>query len=200
MFIRWGLKGFTLVEVTLVLSISALLMAGIIATINATLPAQYYSSVVNDSLDFMKKTYSAVLNVQSSSYRSKGQSEYAHYGKLIIFGSDNNDPTSIHLYDIVGNVYHVGDPLHSDLIQAIFGTSTVDATRGLASDIRNVEADGTNYFYNYDFHLLPMDGALELKNGTRKFSIHHRRHLPRRRREHQPRCEKLEKDHTRLRH
>lgn len=57
--------GFTFVEISLVLAVSALMLVGFISGISATINRQRYSDASNDFADFLRRIYSEVTNVQN---------------------------------------------------------------------------------------------------------------------------------------
>lgn len=101
-------KGFTLIELTLFLGVTAALFLGVVIGVQNSVSQQKYNDSVQTFLEFMRGIYSKVSNPQSS---GKGNSSLAIYGKLIVFGEDNdvngnaidkNDGMQIFSYDVVG--------------------------------------------------------------------------------------------------
>lgn len=99
------LHGFTIIEVSLFLAITALLFVGITVGTNNSINQQRYSDTVNNFADFLRNVYSEVSNPQSN---GKGNSNRAIYGKLITFGEKYNlkgesNVEGIFVYDILGD-------------------------------------------------------------------------------------------------
>lgn len=59
-------NGFTLVEISLVLGIAALMLIGFMSGIAATINRQRYTDATNDFADFLRRMYSETINVQNS--------------------------------------------------------------------------------------------------------------------------------------
>lgn len=103
-------KGFTFVEVTLFLAITALLFITIVASVQNSMVRQRFDDTVKNFFEFMQSIYAGVSNPQSM---GQGNSDLAVYGKLVVFGetvdlSGNNIPTqernSVFVYDVIANV------------------------------------------------------------------------------------------------
>ncbi|MDO4526922.1 MAG: hypothetical protein Q4B87_02410 [Candidatus Saccharibacteria bacterium] len=101
-------KGFTLIELMLFLGVTAALFLGVTIGVQNSVSQQKYNDSVQTFLEFMRGIYSKVSNPQSS---GKGNSDLAIYGKLIVFGEDNDvngnaidkdDGMQIFSYDVVG--------------------------------------------------------------------------------------------------
>ena len=120
--------GFTLIEVILFLALSSSLIIGIVVATNASVARQRYNDSVNDFADFLRGTYSQVMNVE---HDKKGNTGEAVYGKLITFREDGTD--TIYSYDIIGkavnsaNIISLGTDtltiLKDDSIQLRLNTS-----------------------------------------------------------------------------
>ena len=101
------LKGFTLVEVSLFLAVTALLFAGIAAGTSTVLSQQQYNDSIQSFYEFMRSIYSQVSNPQSP---QKGNSAQLMYGKLVVFGQKkdlngtSDAPKSmVYVYDVLGD-------------------------------------------------------------------------------------------------
>ena len=105
--------GFTLVEVSLFLGITALLFLGVTIGTQNAINQQRHSDAVNGFTDFLKNVYAEVLNPQGTGY---GNSKKAIYGRLIVFGEtysidkndagelkQNEDKRDIYVYDVLGD-------------------------------------------------------------------------------------------------
>ena len=101
-------KGFTLIEITLFLAVTAALFIGIALGMQNTIDQQRYNESTQEFLEFMRSIYSKVSNPQSSGH---GNSNKAIYGKLVVFGENKyidgttiTEGNPIFTYDVVGNV------------------------------------------------------------------------------------------------
>lgn len=105
--------GFTLIEVSLFLGITALLFMGVTIGTQNAINQQRHSDAVNGFTDFLKNVYAEVLNPQSTGY---GNSKKALYGRLIVFGEkysiekddagklkQNEGKRDIYVYDVLGD-------------------------------------------------------------------------------------------------
>lgn len=93
-------RGFTIIEVSLFLAITALIFLGVTIGVQSSIFNQRYNDSVQSFADFLRNIYSEVMNVQSA---GKGNSETAIYGKLVTFGEEgiaNSD--EIFVYDVIG--------------------------------------------------------------------------------------------------
>lgn len=127
MFKKGQTKGFTIVEVTLFLAITTLVLVGLMTGVSSSINRQRQHDAVNDLVDFLRRAYSETTNPQNSragtisrstcSVSSRkiinntsqpGRTECAIYGKLLSFTADpddKDDPSRIYSYDLIGNVY-----------------------------------------------------------------------------------------------
>jgi hypothetical protein len=107
-------RGFTIIEVSLFLAITALLFVGITIGTQNSINQQRVADAVNGFADFLKNVYSEVSNPQSS---GDGFSKQAIYGRLITFGEDNSigkdesghalqneGKRGIFVYDVLGDI------------------------------------------------------------------------------------------------
>lgn len=95
-------RGFTLVEVSLFLAITAAIFVSIAVGTQNSIFQQRYNDAVQNFAEFLRSIYSQVTNVQSE---GDGRSGYAIYGKLVNFEKDDNgNNNKITTYNIVGNV------------------------------------------------------------------------------------------------
>lgn len=150
-------SGFTIIEVTLVLAITALLASGIMVGTSSSIARQRYNDAMNGLVSFFRQAYSEVINVQnvrtglsnslycsvSTAFDSNGdavdalspsapgRADCAIYGKLLTIGEIDNEnrPTSdIHSYDIIGRVFSPSD----------------QTSASIATDITTLEKVGAN--------------------------------------------------------
>lgn len=100
-------QGFSLVEVSLYLALSALLAAGIIISTYTNLGRQRYNNSVQEVTDFLSSVYASVINVKNG---SDGRTGKAIYGKLVTFGEKADENSSeIFIYDVVGKAIEIND-------------------------------------------------------------------------------------------
>ena len=90
-------RGFTLVEVSLFLAITAAIFVGIVAGTQSSIFQQRYNDAVQSFVDFLRNNYSQVMNVQSD---GGGNSNHVIYGRMITFGNNNDD--EVISYSIIG--------------------------------------------------------------------------------------------------
>lgn len=105
--------GFTLIEVSLFLAVSGLLLMGVIIGTQNSINAQRFNDATQNFMEFLRTVYSEVENPQSL---GDGRSGYAIYGRLISFGqtmaldgsSIPNYEQRIYVYDVIGSGDNVG--------------------------------------------------------------------------------------------
>ncbi|MBQ8985425.1 hypothetical protein IJ076_02685 [Candidatus Saccharibacteria bacterium] len=135
-------KGFTFVEVSLFLVVTALLFIGIASAMNVTIFRQKYEDSVNNFAEFLRSIYSQVSNTQSP---GAGNSNTAIYGKLVVFGETTdmlgnpidttNDGQQIFTYDVIGradSTYGIGSGQVLPLLQSL-GANVVFVDRDSAN-------------------------------------------------------------------
>ena len=93
-------RGFTITEVSLFLAITGLLFVGITAGMQNTIFQQRYNDSVQSFAEFLRSTYSQVSNVENG-MKGGGKSDKVIYGKLIVFGQDDDD--KVFSYTVVGD-------------------------------------------------------------------------------------------------
>lgn len=100
-------SGFTVIEVMLFLAITGVMLIGVLGGTYSSISNQRYNDSVRDFAEFLRQVYGEVISPQTI---GGGNSDsYAIYGKAIVFGLDNDSPTS----DADHNVYTatiVGSP------------------------------------------------------------------------------------------
>ena len=90
--------GFTLIEISLFIVISAAIFASVAFGIRGSVSRRHYDDAVQDFAQLLRNQYTAVTSVQSN---GSGQSNQAIYGRLITFGEEDDDDT-IYIYNIIG--------------------------------------------------------------------------------------------------
>jgi type II secretory pathway pseudopilin PulG len=94
-------RGFTLVEVSLFLAITAAIFVSIAVGTQNSIFQQRYNDAVQNFAEFLRSMYSQVTNVQSE---GDGRSGHAVYGKLVNFEEDENGNNKITTYNVIGDV------------------------------------------------------------------------------------------------
>lgn len=95
-------SGFTLVEVSLFLAITAAIFVGVAVGTQNSIFQQRYNDSIQSFAEFLRSIYSQVLNVQNENL---GRSDKAIYGKIVVFGVDNNSGENrIVSYNVIGNI------------------------------------------------------------------------------------------------
>lgn len=96
-------RGFTLIEVSIFLAVTALLFLSVTIGVQNSIYQQRYTDAVQSFADFLGNLYAETTNVQSA---SSGRSDYAIYGKLAVFAKGGNGQDSeqaVYVYNTVGN-------------------------------------------------------------------------------------------------
>lgn len=138
--------GFTLIEVSLFLAITAVIFVGIVAGTQSSIFQQRYNDAVQSFADFLRNNYSQVTNVQSD---GTGMTDHVIYGRMITFG---NSDDSVISYSIIG-----GD-VSSSLSESLLGYL---ADTNAAVGIYNNENAGLTESY------MPKWGSrIQVKNGS----------------------------------
>lgn len=95
-------RGFTLVEVSLFLAITAAIFVSIAVGTQNSIFQQRYNDAVQNFAEFLRSTYSQVSNVQSE---GTGRTGLAIYGKLIVFGvNEEENKNEITSYNVIGKI------------------------------------------------------------------------------------------------
>lgn len=85
-------QGFTIIEVMLVLAVTGVMLIGVIAGTYTSIATQRYNDSVRSFSEFLRQVYAEVISPQSL---GEGNSdEEAIYGKIAVFGIDEDDPNS----------------------------------------------------------------------------------------------------------
>lgn len=94
-------SGFTIVEVSLFLAITALVFVGIAVGTQNSIFQQRYNDAVQNFVEFLRGAYSQVTNVQSE---GDGRTGYAIYGKLVVFGGKKDGENKIKTFNVIGKI------------------------------------------------------------------------------------------------
>ena len=104
-------SGFTLIEVSIFLAITGLLLGAILVGTNTSINQQRFTDAVQNFADYLRGVYNTVENPQNVTSSSGGRSDRALYGQLITFGEsvdfDGNGANGKNLimaYDVIGDV------------------------------------------------------------------------------------------------
>lgn len=117
---KW--RGFTLIEVSLFLAITALIFVGVMLGTQNSIFQQRYNDAVQTFADFLRNNYSQTTNVQSD---GTGTSDKLIYGRLISFGNDDND--KVVSYSVIGGGV---DPSLSGNVIELLASGSVNAMVG----------------------------------------------------------------------
>lgn len=148
--------GFTIIEITLFMAITALLFAGIAAGTSNSIERQRYYDTVQNFAEFLRSVYSQVSNPQSM---GEGRSDIAIYGKLITFGEmygtneegtekihEGDETQWIYVYDVVGNAdVHESGSVQKALLEV--GANVVRATEVTGNIVKRIAAVGMSEAY-----------------------------------------------------
>ena len=104
-------KGFTLIEVSIFLAITGLLLGTILVSTSNSIGQQRFTDAVQSFADFLRGVYNTVENPQNVISDAGGRSDKALYGRLVTFGEsydfDGKEAGNRQLilsYDVIGNV------------------------------------------------------------------------------------------------
>ena len=93
-------RGFTLIEVSLFLAITAAVFVAIAVGTQNSIFQQRYNDAVQNFAEFLRTAYSQVSNVQSE---GTGRTDTAIYGKLVVFGDEDGN-NKIVSYNVILNI------------------------------------------------------------------------------------------------
>lgn len=112
-------RGFTLIEISLFLAITAVIFAGIVAGTQTSIYWQRYNDSVQSFAEFLRAEYSRVANVQNPASNG-GASEHIIYGRLIDFNSSDG---TIKSYSVIGK--DISDGLNNGAILSQLAEASV---------------------------------------------------------------------------
>ena len=166
-------RGFTIIEVSLFLALSGLLMVGLIVGTNASISRQRYNDSVNNFAEYLRTAYNDVSNISNDNPNSSevsgneqgkaGRSKYAVYGKLLTFGEPGTTISEAQAYDVVGYAVNSSNIIDSD---------TLSILRKVQANIVYDKDDtiGSNYqFYRRVTYTAPWGASFEQPNGYRYY-------------------------------
>lgn len=109
-------QGFTMLEVTLVLALTGLLLIGLLGGTAAAIQTQRYNDSVRSYAEYLRTVYSEVINPSSlglgnsSNKNAIEGGNYAIYGKVLVFGynygsgaSNEDDTRSVYSATLIGD-------------------------------------------------------------------------------------------------
>lgn len=105
-------SGFTIIEVSLFLAITGLMLIGILGGMYASIATQRYNDSLRGFAEFLRQTYSTVISPESigndndDNHVLGNSNDYAIYGKLLVFGLEDNPVSNedkVYTATIVGN-------------------------------------------------------------------------------------------------
>ncbi len=106
-------RGFTLIEVSLFLVITAAVFVGVAVGTQNSIFQQRYNDAVQNFAEFLRSVYSQVTNVQSE---NTGRSNKAIYGKLVTFNENAEKNNVITSYNVIGDI---NDSCDGDVLQKL---------------------------------------------------------------------------------
>lgn len=110
-------QGFTMLEVTLVLALTGLLLIGLLGGTAAAIQTQRYNDSVRSYAEYLRTAYSEVINPEtlgagnsSNTNSIEGGGNFAIYGKMLVFGynygsgsSSEDDTRSVYSATLIGD-------------------------------------------------------------------------------------------------
>lgn len=118
-------KGFTLIEVTLFLAVTAAIFIGLAWGLSNSVFQQRYTDSTQNFLEYIRSVYSKVSNPQSTGAGNSGE---AIYGKLLVIGERVDltgadvpeDEQPIFMYDVIGSAdTNFGTASTAELLEAL---------------------------------------------------------------------------------
>lgn len=122
-------SGFTIIEVSLFLAITGVILLGLLGGTYASISTQRYNDSVRSFAEFLRQTFGEVISPETLGGGNSNQS--AIYGKIIVFGLDN--ATTVYTATVTGDVDIPRNPgsfmdelktVNAQLFCGIEGTST----------------------------------------------------------------------------
>lgn len=171
-------RGFTIIEVSLFLAVTATLFVGVIIGTQNSISRQRAADAVNGFVDFLKNVYSEVSNPQSS---GKGNSDQAIYGRLISFGEQmgigtdesgntvaNEGRRGIYVYDVLGKIDDSnasGDSLQTELASLDVTVYAEHETKSgsLTGKTLSLAGEVESYYPRWQSEIESVDGSDPIK-------------------------------------
>ncbi len=158
-------KGFTIIEVMLVLAIAGLMLVGVLGNTYSSIKAQRYNDAVTSFAEDLRKFYNEVLNPRSRNEES-GASDTAIYGKVLLFNKET--PNEFWTATLIGDTDLDEKASDTGFIQGLRGQGAGLACETLSKKNLYWEAQAMN---NAD----PMDGytgTIVIARSPRSGAIH----------------------------
>ena len=149
-------RGFTIIEVTLFLAVSGLLMVGLIAGTTRSISRQRYAESVETFAETLRAAYSDVVNVQNYT-ASGGRSGTAIYGKLITIGEAGTGKSELRTYTIIGDATRPADISNPT-------ADTLAILKGL-----NLRISAAGAFVQMESFTLPWEATMEKTGANTRF-------------------------------
>lgn len=156
-------KGFTIIEVSIFLGITGLMLIGLLAGVGIRVATQRYNDAVQDAEEFFRSVYSEVINVQNSredvafnSQYCSGPNQLANLSATVSFSDiivKNSSPTSsLHAgrtrCAIYGKLVTFNEKNDGVVrVYSVIGKLDADQSNDIPSVFRSIYADA----YAYDF-------------------------------------------------
>lgn len=156
-------KGFTIIEVMLVLAITGLMLIGVLGNTYSSIKSQRYNDAVVSFAESLRQVYNEVLSPRSKDDES-GTSDLAIYGKALIF--NENTPGLFRTVTLVGDA-----DLNENGDDAGF-------VKGLGTQTVHMECDTLtekNLFWEaqvFDSEMKPYNGTIIIARSPRSGAIH----------------------------
>lgn len=100
-------KGFTLVEVLLVLAITGLMLIGVLGSTYSSISSQRYSDSLRSFAEYMRSIYAEVLSpeviIENEGAPVGNSPSQAILGKVIVFGLDAENKSTVYSATLVGS-------------------------------------------------------------------------------------------------
>ncbi|MBQ6320835.1 hypothetical protein IJI17_01260 [Candidatus Saccharibacteria bacterium] len=158
-------RGFTVIEVSLFLALSGLLMVGLIVGTNASISRQRYNDSVNNFAEYLRTAYNDVANISNDNNyggeNGAGRSSYAIYGKLLTFGETGTSYSEVLAYDVVGYAVNSANVTDSDTLAVL--------NKVQANIVYNASAPPSSeyHFYRQIKYTAPWSASFEQPDGHR---------------------------------
>lgn len=162
-------KGFTFIEISLFLAVTAALFIGVALGVNNSIFQQQYNDTTQSFFEFLRSVYSEVSNPQSV---GEGNSSYAIYGKLIVFGESVDilgdavpeDEQQIFTYDVIGSAESGNTGGIKELLKGL-GVNVAMVTRDSANKINGISlSTPVKYAPHWESSIETIDGDVVEKS------------------------------------
>lgn len=161
-------RGFTIIEVSLFLALSGMMMVGLMVGAGIAIAKQRYVDSVNFFAESLKNTYADIINVYNGSTVSSesggtaGRTNQVIYGKALVIGdpdievdSNTGKRSTFYSYDIVGDIASSA---------SVKSANTLSMLKELNPKVVKTSGSGastTNSFYGESKIIIPWGAYLE---------------------------------------